>query len=45
LTKFGQIRNRHGDKEVRVANDYPDPFPLYPGESLAGKVEKFLIVQ
>ncbi|XP_062919134.1 major vault protein isoform X1 [Mobula hypostoma] len=31
MDKFGQVRLRHGDQEVRLAQD---PFPLYPGEEL-----------
>jgi len=34
---------RHGDEEVRV--DVPEPFPLYPGESLFGKVSPLQVVQ
>ena len=32
-----QAKLRHGDREVRLARDYPDPFPLYPGEELTPK--------
>ncbi|XP_059809284.1 major vault protein isoform X3 [Hypanus sabinus] len=31
LDSFGQVRLKHGDQEVRLAQD---PFPLYPGEEL-----------
>ncbi|XP_023565604.1 major vault protein [Octodon degus] len=31
LDVTGQVRLRHGDQEIRLAQD---PFPLYPGESL-----------
>jgi len=34
---------RHGDEEVRI--DVPEPFPLYPGESLFGKVSPLQVVQ
>ncbi|KNC53979.1 major vault protein [Thecamonas trahens ATCC 50062] len=32
-----QAKLRHGDREVRLARDYPDPFALYPGEELTPK--------
>jgi len=37
----GQIRLRHGDEEIRFAQD---PFPLYPGEKLLGKVTPLQVV-
>lgn len=45
LTPFGQIKNNLGEIEYRISDAYPDPFPLYPGESLVGKIEKLLIIQ
>jgi len=39
--KAGQVRLRHGDEEIR---DSRDPFPLYPGESLFGKVTALQVV-
>lgn len=45
FTTFGQVKIKHGDREVRHNQDYSDPFPLYPGEQLVGKVDKYLIVQ
>lgn len=44
LTPFGQVKTNQGEFEYRVADDYPDPFPLYPGERLVGKIEKLLII-
>jgi len=38
----GQVKLRHGDEEIRF--DSPDPFPLYPGESLYGKVSPLQVV-
>ena len=35
LDEYGQAKIRHGDSEIRFAQD---PFPLYPGEKLASKV-------
>jgi len=40
--KNGQIRLRHSDQEIRFES--PDPFPLYPGESLVGKVSPLQVV-
>jgi major vault protein len=45
LTPFGQVKNNLGEIEYRIADNYPDPFPLFPGESLVGKIEKLLVVQ
>ena len=30
----GQVRNQIGDWENRLAEEYKEPFPLYPGEKL-----------
>jgi major vault protein len=40
--KSGQVRLRHSDQEIRFES--PDPFPLYPGESLVGKVTPLQVV-
>eukprot|EP01120_Amphizonella_sp_Union-15-10_P014442 TRINITY_DN699_c0_g1_i7.p1 TRINITY_DN699_c0_g1~~TRINITY_DN699_c0_g1_i7.p1 ORF type:complete len:851 (+),score=273.82 TRINITY_DN699_c0_g1_i7:49-2553(+) len=37
----GQIKLRHGDEEIRFQQD---PFPLYPGEKLYGKVSPLQVV-
>jgi len=37
----GQIKLRHGDEEIRFEQD---PFPLYPGEKLYGKVSPLQVV-
>jgi major vault protein len=39
--KTGNVRLRHGDEEIRF---HQDPFPLYPGESLRGKVQALQVV-
>ena len=31
---YGQVRLLHADLEVRLDQDYKEPFPLYPGEIL-----------
>jgi len=38
----GSVQLRHGDEEVRI--EVPEPFPLYPGESLYGKVSPLQVV-
>jgi len=30
----GLIKIRNGEHEIRIESDYPDPFPLYPGEEV-----------
>lgn len=37
----GQIKLRHGDEEIRFEQE---PFPLYPGEKLYGKVSPLQVV-
>ena len=37
----GQTKLKHGDREVRFAQE---PFPLYPGEALVGKVAPLEVV-
>jgi len=39
--KGGQIKLRHGDEEIKFDNE---PFPLYPGEKLVGKVSPLQVV-
>jgi major vault protein len=39
--KNGQIKLRHGDEEIRFEQE---PFPLYPGEKLYGKVTPLQVV-
>lgn len=42
LDQYGQVRLRHGDQDIRFAQD---PFPLYPGEVLSGKPTPLQVVQ
>lgn len=42
--QYGQFRLRFGDAEVRTVDVYPEPFPLYPGETLEGGVQPLRIV-
>ena len=44
LTEFGQVKILYGEREIRAVEQYPEPFPLYPGEELEGKIEKYLII-
>ncbi len=39
---YGQVKLRYGDEEIRLAQD---PFPLYPGETLTGKVTRLQVVE
>lgn len=43
IDKHGQVKLKIGDSEIRTAFDYTEPFPLYPGESLAKK-EKLPVI-
>ncbi len=40
--KFGQVKLHYGDAEIRFEQD---PFPLYPGEELSGKVTRLRVVE
>lgn len=40
--EHGQIRLQYGDQEIRFAQD---PFPLYPGEELEGKVTRLRVIE
>ncbi|KDO25212.1 hypothetical protein SPRG_09465 [Saprolegnia parasitica CBS 223.65] len=41
---YGQAKLSHGEREIRVAAQYPDPFPLYAGEVLVGAVQKLTVL-
>jgi len=41
LDEFGQVKLRYGDEEIRTAQE---PFALYPGEKLSGKVTPLQVV-
>jgi major vault protein len=43
LDRHGQVKNKIGDSEIRTSFDYTEPFPLYPGETLAKK-EKLPVI-
>jgi len=42
--EHGQVKVRHGDEEIRFHSFAQDPFPLYPGEKLYGKVSPLQVV-
>lgn len=35
LDKHGQVKVKQGDSEIRTSQEYQEPFPLYPGESVS----------
>ena len=43
--KFGQVNLRYGETEYRFYQTYPEPFPLYPRESLSLVPTKLRIVK
>lgn len=42
---YGVTQLRYGDCEYRTASDFPDPFPLYPGERLQGRPEPLQVLK
>jgi major vault protein len=44
IDSYGQVKVRFGDREIRTADDFPAPFPLYPGEE-AGKILPLTVVE
>ncbi|ETV95144.1 hypothetical protein H310_11412 [Aphanomyces invadans] len=44
VDQYGQAKLRHGEREIRIATAYPDPFPLYFGEVQAGAVNKLTVL-
>jgi major vault protein len=41
VDEHGQVRLKHGDEEIRFEQE---PFPLYPGEKMVGKVSPLQVV-
>ena len=39
----GRIQVRYGEKEIRTDEQYPEPFPLYPGEKLV-KIDRLTAI-
>jgi major vault protein len=44
VDQHGQVRVRHGDREIRFAEDWPEPFPLLPGETMEGNVSPVTVI-
>ncbi|KAJ0412485.1 hypothetical protein ATCC90586_005505 [Pythium insidiosum] len=42
--QYQQAKLRHGEVEFRIFDQFPDPFPLYPGELQAGSIKKLRVV-
>lgn len=42
--RYGTVNVRHGEIEIRFSEDYPEPFALYPGESLEADITPLLVV-
>lgn len=41
----GMVRLKHGDEEIRTPEEFPDPFPLYPGEEIVAGFQKLRVVE
>lgn len=44
-SEYGEVKVRFEDVEIRTANDYPDPFPLYPYEEISQDVKAFTFLK
>jgi major vault protein len=42
---YGQFKLQFGERQIRLPEAYPDPFALYPGEILVGKITAMKIVE
>ena len=45
MNEFKEYRVRLGREEIRKAEEYPDPFPLYPGEELVKEITPYKVVE
>lgn len=43
--RYGQVKVRRGEREYRFKKNHPEPFPLYPGEELAGELKQLTLVK
>ena len=43
IDEYDQVKVRFGDREIRTAEKFPTPFPLYPGEE-AGAIKPLTVV-
>jgi major vault protein len=44
ITQWGEVKLKWGQFEIRTYDEYPKPFPLYPGEEVYGSIEKYTYV-
>ncbi|KAN0031340.1 hypothetical protein ACTA71_010429 [Dictyostelium dimigraforme] len=42
IDKYGQAKLKHGSREIRFESG--EPFPLYPGESIVGKISPLTVI-
>jgi major vault protein len=42
--QYHQAKLRHGEYEFRIFDQYPEPFPLYPGEEQVGTIKPLTVV-
>lgn len=42
--QFNQAKLQHGELEFRIHDQYPEPFPLYPGEVQVGAIQRLRVV-
>eukprot|EP00826_Nyctotherus_ovalis_P056628 TRINITY_DN7686_c0_g1_i1.p1 TRINITY_DN7686_c0_g1~~TRINITY_DN7686_c0_g1_i1.p1 ORF type:complete len:856 (+),score=360.74 TRINITY_DN7686_c0_g1_i1:194-2761(+) len=45
LNKYGEYQIRQGREEIRQSEQFPEPFPLYPGEELEKPTTPYRIVE
>lgn len=45
LDKHKQVRLQHGETEIRMVSNWPEPFPLQPGESTEGALRLLKVVE
>jgi len=43
-SEFGEAKVRFGEIEIRLQEDFPEPFPLYPYELIEQKAQAFKTV-
>ncbi|RLN73197.1 hypothetical protein BBJ28_00018433 [Nothophytophthora sp. Chile5] len=41
---YSQAKLQHGEKEFRIFDKYPEPFPLYPGEEQISPIRELRVV-
>lgn len=43
--QYAQAKLQHGEFEFRIHDEYPEPFPLYPGEVQVGAIQRLRVVR